>query len=146
MKTIAELFTEAWNKKESRKWNFVYIMVDLHGVILPSNYHSDNELTFINPHAENVLRYLSQQSDVVLILWTSSYLKEILRVTGWLISRGINIKFINKNPDEPNTGYADFSSKPYFSILLDDKAGFDPHTDWDSLNTWIKTREIDKMR
>jgi hypothetical protein len=51
----------------------------------------------------------------------------------WLASHGIHVDHYNCNPDEKNTPYADFSLKPYFNILIDDKAGFDPNTDWDGI-------------
>ena len=146
MKTITQLFNDAWEKKEKRKWEYVYIMVDLHGVVLPSNYHSYNDLQFTNPHAEEVLRYLSNQDDIILIMWTSSHESEISVVRLWLMRKDIGFSYVNQNPLEKNTEYADFSQKPYFSIVLDDKAGFDPDVDWQELSTWITDRERSKLR
>ncbi len=138
MKTITQLFNEAWKKKEKRGWQYVYIMVDLHGVVLPSNYHSSNDLRFINSYAEKCLRYLSDADDVILILWSSSHETEIEAVRLWLLQKDIGFNYVNENPLEKNTNYADFSKKPYFSIVLDDKAGFDPDVDWQELATWIE--------
>lgn len=146
MKTITQLFNAAWEKKEQRKWDYVYIMVDLHGVVLPSNYHSKNDLTFINPHAEKVLRYFSDADDIILIIWSSSHDTEISAVRLWLLRNGIGFSYVNENPLEKNTPYADFSKKPYFSIVLDDKAGFDPDEDWEELNRWIEDRERNKLK
>lgn len=145
MKTISKLFREAWEKKESRKWQYVYIMVDLHGVILPSNYHSSNDLRFIDSYAKECLQYLSQQDDIILILWSSSYEFEITNVRRWLAKEGILFDFVNENPLELNTDYADFSKKPYFSIVLDDKGGFEP-SDWYYLSQWIQLRELEKLK
>lgn len=36
----------------------------------------------------------------------------------------------NENPECGNTDYADFTTKPYFNILLDDKAGMEMNSDW----------------
>lgn len=140
MKSISKLFDEAWEKKIQRKWDYVYIMVDLHGVILPSNYHSSNDLRFIDPHVEECLTYLSKQLDVVLIIWSSSHLKEVGHVLKWLEDCGIHFCYVNENPLEADTKYADFSKKPYFSILLDDKAGFEP-SDWEELSGWIRKKQ-----
>lgn len=45
-----------------------------------------------------------------------------------------NVNFVspsvNSNPDEKDTKTGDFSKKFYFNILLDDRAGFQPETDW----------------
>ncbi len=143
MKTIVELFKDAWQKKEERKWDFVYIMVDLHGVVLNPNYHSENDLRYISEHAEECLKNLSDRDDVKLILWSSSHDKEIESVRKWMASHGIIFDFVNENPLEKNTKYADFSKKYYFSIILDDKAGFEP-SDWqDLLNGWINKRKTD---
>lgn len=145
MKTVFDLFTDTWRKKEERGWDYVYIMIDLHGVILPSNYHSVNDLQFIHPYTKKDLEYLSDQEDIKLILWTSSYVKEVAAVTSWLANQKIYFDYVNENPDEKNNGYADFSKKPYFSILLDDKSGF-TENDWDDINVWIAVREMGRLK
>lgn len=146
MKTITKLFNEVWKKKEKRKWQCVYIMVDLHGVVLRSNYHATNDLEFAHLDAMTVLSYLSKQKDVVLILWTSSHDVEIKNVLEWLSPWGIQFKYVNENPLERDTEYASFSKKPYFSIVLDDKAGFDSDHDWSELLHWCYNREMDKLK
>ena len=120
-------------------------MVDLHGVIIPPNYHKTNDLVFIHKYTQQCLQYLSEQEDVKLILWSSSYKNEIEKINKWLKSNKIYFDYINENPDEKNTKYADFSKKPYFSLVLEDKGGF-VENDWDGINTWIAMREIEKLR
>jgi hypothetical protein len=146
MKTITQLFNEAWEKKKKRGWQQIYIMVDLHGVVLNSTYKASNELKFAHLNTMPCLSYLSNQQDVVLILWTSSHWKEIQNVISWLKSWGIHFKFINENPIEKDTEYASFTKKPYFNIVLDDKAGFDPNHDWSELLQWCANREMDKLK
>jgi hypothetical protein len=136
MKSITELFNEAWLKKKERGWNQVYIMVDLHGVVLPSSYHKKNDLRFLSEYTECCLKWLSDREDVCLILWSSSHMDEIECVRNWLKGFGIEFDFVNENPLEANTTYADFSRKPYFSILLDDKSGFEA-SDWHEMYKWI---------
>lgn len=146
MKTISQLFDEAWKKKEERGWQHVYIMVDLHGVVLKPNYHASNDLKFAHADAASVLSYLSKQKDVILILWTSSHESEIQNVLKWLRLWGIHFKFVNENPLERDTEYASFAKKPYFSIVLDDKAGFDSDHDWSELLSLFYKREMDKLK
>jgi hypothetical protein len=43
---------------------------------------------------------------------------------------GIMPQYFNENTAVENTATGNFSSKFYFSVLLDDKAGFNPETDW----------------
>jgi hypothetical protein len=146
MKTITQLFNEAWEKKTKRGWQCVYIMVDLHGVVLNSTYKASNELKFAHLNTMPCLSYLSKQQDVVLILWTSSHWSEIQNVISWFKLWGINFRFVNENPLEKDTEYASFSKKPYFNIVLDDKAGFDPDHDWSELLQWATNREMDKVK
>ena len=50
---------------------------------------------------------------------------------------------MNENPECGNTSYADFTRKPYFNIMIDDKAFFQPRTDW--VLTEIALEEIYKI-
>jgi hypothetical protein len=145
MKSAYTLFRDAWNKKEEREWQYVYVMMDLHGTIIPSNYHTTNDLDFVNASCKKVLQYLNKQEDVVLILWTSSYSKEIDRSWEWLVKNQIQFDYVNKNPLEKNNKYADFTEKPYFTLLIDDKAGWEPE-DWKDVEDWIADRELDKLK
>lgn len=117
--------------KPQRKWTTIYWMVDVHGVIIPGSWHRENTFVFMNTFAEAVLRWISKEPDQRLILWTSSYKSETDALREWLEKKEIHVDYINENPEEEHTTYADFSKKPYFNILLDDKAGFDPETDWE---------------
>jgi hypothetical protein len=51
-------------------------------------------------------------------------------VLNWFESNGIRFTFINKNPHAKNTPRSIFEQKFYFSVLLDDRAGFEPISDW----------------
>jgi len=145
MKPIYDLFDDVWKKKEDQDWDCVYIMIDLHGVIIPPNYHRINDLQFIHRYTQQCLQYFSDQDDIKLILWSSSYKEEIQKVVKWLASNKIYFDYFNENPLENNTKYADFSKKPYFSILLEDKAGF-TENDWVEINRWIAIREMSKLK
>ena len=50
-----------------------------------------------------------------------------------------NIKhdFFNQNLSVQNTKTGCFDEKFYFSVLLDDKAGFDPNTDWKLIYNYL---------
>jgi len=37
-----------------------------------------------------------------------------------------------------NSDLGYYDKKPYFNVLLDDKAGFDPATEWPAILKWIK--------
>lgn len=116
--------------KLKRGWSTIYWLVDVHGVIIPSSWHKANDFRFINDWCPLVLRWISDQPDQRLILWTSSFPAEGATIIEWLQKHGIHVDHYNHNPEEKNTDFADFSRKPYFNILIDDKAGFEPETDW----------------
>lgn len=116
--------------RPQRKWDTIYWLVDVHGVIIPGNWHRINDYIFITPAAHEVLQWISNRNDQRLILWTSSYKTETDELVRWLQTNGVKVDWVNENPEEEHTEYADFSRKPYFNILVDDKAGFEPLTDW----------------
>ncbi len=129
--------------KPKRKWDKIYWLVDVHGTIIPSTWNSNYcGYEFINDACKEVLRWISNTPDQNLILWTSSYPSEVALIIGWLENNGINVDYFNCNPAEKNTEYADFFHKPYFNILLDDKAGFDPETEWEMVKNTLKQLKL----
>ena len=82
------------------------------------------------PNALKVLRMLSKKDQTKLILWTSSYPAPISKILDSLEKEGVVFDFVNENRDCPNDKLCDFSKKPYFNIMLEDKAGFEGKSDW----------------
>lgn len=115
--------------KYIKNWDTIYILIDVHGVIIPNSLHG-NVYTFICNDCIEVLQWFSKRKDICIILWTSSYSGEIAALIDWLAMYAIDIDYVNHNPQEKNTDKADFTYKPYYNILLDDKAGLEPLTDW----------------
>lgn len=131
--SIIKAIEKAYQKAESRNWNRIYFAIDVHDTIVKSSY-SSGELEFINESAKHAMRLLSERPEVVTILWSSMYEYDFnLNVKSFFESEGIIFDFINENPMEQSNSYADFGKKFYFSVLLDDKAGFDPDVDWDRI-------------
>lgn len=131
------MFQRALEKKKSRGWEKIFVCVDLHNTIIQSpwrtesGYSSDKIEREPFPYALRTLRVLSERyNDVSLILWSSSKEENLRDIVQWLKHNRITIDYINENPEVPNTETADFSSKFYFNVLIDDKAGFDGATDW----------------
>ncbi len=118
--------------KKVKGWPEVYFCIDLHGTIIPSGKDSNDKtdpLVFY-PYAEEVLQWLSKRKDIMLILWTATPANRIAPVWQWLTDHGVYFDYLNGNPHAKDTPRSDFSKKFYFSILLDDRAGFEPETDW----------------
>ncbi len=121
--------------KAERKWDTVYVVVDFHGTMIKP-FH--DKFVFYSGAVE-VLRWFTWRKDVKLILWTSSHMKEIADFCFFADQQGIRFDFVNGNPSEANTVRANFDKKFYFNILLDDKAGFDPETDWGKVRDTLIT-------
>jgi hypothetical protein len=124
--SLLQSITKAYKTAVQREWNTIYVLVDVHDTIADSNYTSDVVKFF--PHAIDALKKLSKLPEVYLVLWTSCYEQDYSKYLDKLKELGVEFKAVNKTPIQ-NTKTGCFDLKPYFSILIDDKAGFDPN-DW----------------
>jgi hypothetical protein len=113
---------KAYKTAVDRGWDTIYVMVDVHDTIAESTY-KDAEVIFY-PQAIATLRELSKMPEVHLVLWTCCYEKDYPKYTDKLSALGVNFKSVNETPVK-NTLTGCFDVKPYFSVLIDDKAGFD---------------------
>jgi len=123
---------QTFEMKKERGWDTLYISIDLHGTIIPSGktVNDIEDSTEFYPHAQEVLQKLSQRKDIVLILWSSIPRERVVKVLKWLSDNGVNFKYFNENPEAKSNSRSCFVGKFYFNILLDDRAGFEPETDW----------------
>lgn len=112
----------------------MYWAVDLHGTLILPNYAKMKaEDVVYYPHAMEAMRLLTRRPDVRLIMYTCSWPAEVAEYQKRFMVDGINFDWINENPDVNHTEYGYYQDKPYFNVLLDDKAGFDPWTGWKDL-------------
>ena len=122
-----------------KNWSKVYIAIDLHGTVLNSTYNAEVLPDEFYPKAKEVLQYLSKRDDIVLIMYTCSHLDEIEKYQIFFRENGIIFDHVNENPEVQSTpGIGNFSKKPYFQLLLEDKAGFYPLEDWSIIYTFFK--------
>jgi len=126
---------QAYQNAVDRKWDTLYVMVDIHGTISESNYR-DCESPFY-PQAIIALQYLSSLPEVFLALYSCGYDSDLDIYKKKLRALGIHFKTANYTPVE-NTKTGCFDKKPYFNVLIDDKAGFDPK-DWDKVAECFKS-------
>jgi len=121
--------------KEDKGWPEIYICIDLHGTIIPSGRDSNDQTDKMEFYegAEEVLQLLTARKDIKLILWTSTPSDRAEIVLKQLADNGITFDYFNENPHAKNTPRSDFGKKFYFNILLDDRAGFEPETDWQTI-------------
>lgn len=159
MKTIRTLFIEALRRRKQRNFKNFYIAIDVHGTIFkPTKWTKidpetneeieENNLKYIPEFytlAIHVLRILTANENCKLILWTSSKQDKVEMYKTFLEDNDVKVAYINENPDFKENTYSDFSNKFCFDILLDDKAGFDPETDWFELYRLLTETDWDSF-
>jgi hypothetical protein len=118
--------------KISRNWDRTFWAFDIHGTILKPNYQYGNTPDEFYPMAKETLRLLSTLPDVVMFLYTCSHPHEVAEYQRLFVENDIIFKYVNDNPEIPTDpkGYGNYDKKPYMNVLFEDKAGFNPETDW----------------
>lgn len=138
MNRIIKLFKNAAKIADERNWDRIYVGCDIHSTILKPTYSTILSTEYY-PFAKEVLLMLSERQDMCLILWSCSLAEINKEYYDFFKQDGINFDYINENPECPSTEYADFDTKLYFSVGLDDKFGFDPEEDWEQLYEYLKS-------
>lgn len=135
---IKDAIERAFNRAKSKKWDKIYIGVDLHGVVIEPDYdyNSGANVKYYD-RAVEVLKLLSNRDDITLIMYTCSHPEEITRYNESFKAKGIQFDYVNENPEVENTRYGNYRDKPYFDILFEDKAGFVP-SDWHLLESYFR--------
>lgn len=143
MSDLLDTIKEQYKIAKNRNWDRMYWAIDLHSTVIKPNYDDVEVPTEYYKNAKETMKMLSERSDVVLIMYTCSWPKEILVYVNNFRNDNINFDYINKNPEVDSTGYGFYEDKPYFNIMLDDKAGFKPEKHWDEIESWMRqTKEL----
>jgi len=142
MKSIVEVFKAQLKIARERKWEKIYVAVDFHGTLIHPDYATfdpDNLNLTYYPYAVQAMKMMTNNPLFTLFTYTASYLCEVKAYVEAMEKEGIKFDFINENPEvrteEQNWG--NFDQKPYFNVLLDDKAGFDPFEDWKAIAEFL---------
>lgn len=138
--SIINAIDRAYQIMEERNWDTIYWCIDLHGVCLESNY-KNGDYCFINEDVIFGMREICKRQESKIILWSSAYSEEQIKIIEFLENNGIRVDFFNDNPLESNTQTGCFDKKFYFSVLLDDKAGFDPKHDWSDIVGYFRAKD-----
>lgn len=135
---ILKAFRSAFERMDEKGWDTIYVLVDLHGTIFKPCYDGEEKYEFY-PYAKETLQRMSNMPNIKVILWTCTDKKYIPDYIKVLADNGINISYVNCNPevisrDEYNDPkQQSFDEKLYYNVGIDDKFGFDPDTDWITL-------------
>lgn len=97
--SILKAFIKAFEKKEERGWDKIYVFVDVHETVLYPTYELNGEKRFY-PHALDTLREMSQRVDISLGLYTCSYPHEIKDYLRFFTENGIVFEHVNTNKEE----------------------------------------------
>ncbi len=144
--SIINAIERAYSVMRDRNWERIYWAIDLHGVCLQSSY-SPGDYMLCNHDVVEGLKRIAEQPESKLILWSSCHPGEYKAIIEYFYLHGVRIDYFNENPEEENTTTGNFEKKFYFSVLLDDKAGFNPDEDWEKIvNFFDSGRHIEILK
>jgi hypothetical protein len=123
-------------------WEKTYWAFDIHGTILRPTYKSGMVSTEFYPYAKEAMQLLSLKKDIVRVLYTCSYPHEIEQYIEYFKKYDIHFDYVNENPDVCAGAYGHYERKFYFNVLFEDKAGFDPLTDWKLVLDLIQSSDL----
>lgn len=123
----------AYKRMKEKKWEKIYVLVDIHNTIFRPSYHNKEQYQwFIG--AKEALQFLTKNEKTCLILWTSSHKSSVEEYIKVFEQNGIHFDYVNENPEVKNDDLGNFDKKLYFNIGIDDKFGFDAENgDWFAL-------------
>jgi hypothetical protein len=127
---ITKAIHNAFKFAKDRSWKKTYWAFDIHNTLLIPNYSTSDIPVEFYPYAVEVMQIINRRNDIVKILYSCSHPSEIKKYLEYFKEHEIHFDYINENPEIPNSAYGCYEFKPYFNVLFEDKAGFDPHTDW----------------
>lgn len=130
---------------EKRNWDRIYWFIDYHGTIAVPDYLDNSKKNKFYPMAKIVLQYLCKRKDTCLILWTCSHDNDVIKILKWLKENEIYFSYVNDNPECKTTSRVNVDMKPYYNILLDDRAGFEPEIDWILISRELETMFGEKL-
>lgn len=121
----------AYIKTAKRGWDKVYWALDLHDTCLKATYTANEPKSYqwISPYVKEALQRLVAHPETHLILWSSVHDAEKPHYLKFFADAGIRVSGFNHNPYESGSASCGVGEKFYFSILVDDKAGFHP-SEW----------------
>ena len=96
----------------------------------------------VNDECIEALQYISSLPETKIIIWSSAFEDDVKRVFELFEQHNITPHFFNENPLVENTSTGNFDKKFYFSLLLDDKAGFDPDVDWRMVKMFVNQERV----
>jgi len=140
---IYKALDRAWSAKQRKNWDCIYILVDVHGVLMEPDYTKPSEKIYTD--CIEPLQKMTDDSRFKLIMWTCSRELDIEKYRATFEQLGVVFDYVNRNPEvEHIEALGDYTKKLYANVILDDKAGFEP-THWIDIGEWMHDLEVDEM-
>lgn len=139
---LVESFKRALAGAQRKKWDKIYIAIDIHDTIVYGNYNANELPTEFIGNSKTILQEWSKRDDIVLLIYTCSHPVEIAKYMEFFKSNDIIFKYANRNPDVNNNELGCYDSKMYFNVLLEDKAGFNAEEECDIINEFVKNNNF----
>ena len=138
--TVLQWIEQMFEYAEKKEWFETYWAIDLHGTVSRPDYRKESKEIDYYPYAKETLQLMSEREDIKLIMFTSSYPEEIKEYYKQFRNDNIIFDFINDNPEvtDAKGSFGFYDKKPYFNVLLEDKASFNPLNDWEYLYNHFK--------
>jgi len=137
---IVNSFKNAFARMEQKNWNYIYILIDIHGTIFVPSYHSHEDYLFY-PYAKECLQLLSKIKNIKIILWSCTKRPWFNDYYDILEKNNIHVDYCNENPEvvveETDPDSLSFDEKFYYNVGLDDKFGFEPNVDWKDIYEYL---------
>lgn len=138
---IIKAFEQAFKRSKEKNWDYIYVLVDIHGTIFKPSYYDIEKYEYY-PCAKAVLQLLTAIPKIKLILWTSSYTNIINQYLHVMEKDYIRFDYINRNDEVKDTDIQYFGDKLYFNVGLDDKFGFNPEKDWEEILDYFSKKQL----
>ena len=136
MQPVSSMFDKGFHTAKDAGYNYMVIAVDLHGTMINTKVFNETQGKFLDkieaslfPQAITALQAMSAHKSIVMYVYSGTKKSKLKKLVNYLYEKyGISLD----TRYHPMTQHASqsFKTKPYFNILLDDRAGFDPTGDW----------------
>ena len=124
---IVQAIERAKTRAMEKGWDYTHWFFDIHETIIVPNYEPGKIPTEFYPDAKETLQMISKRSDIKMHLYTCSWPNEVEQYDKYFKENDINFDFLEaNNPEVLNNALGFYDYKPYFNVLAEDKAGFDP--------------------
>lgn len=139
---VYNAFENAWKRYQEKGWDKLYVLVDVHGVLMEPDYTKPS--VRIYPECIEPMRRMSSDSRFKLIMWTCSRKEDIEKYLKMFETLDIHFDWVNANEDVQHTdALGDYSAKIYANVILDDKAGF-ARAHWVDIHTFLNHVGVDE--